>query len=113
MKSLENIETLFAEIHSKPAMFWGGGKHPFTSLVAFLAGYKMGSGTAPDSPITADKLIPHSFHDFVAHKMCATPTTGGKGWPTLIREATTSEEEAFELFFRLRAEYEVNSTGQP
>jgi len=104
MKSIHDVETLLELIHRKPAMFWGGGPFPFTSFAAFFHGYKFGSGTSPDSPISPEKLIPPEFHRFVAKRLRGKPN--GMDWFTLIREHTASEEEAFDLFFKLRREYE-------
>lgn len=67
-------------------MFWGPSEHPFTSLVAFVVGVQTGGGP---------ELVPHG-------SISSLP----KGWMTFIREHTTSEKEAFELFFRLREEYD-------
>jgi hypothetical protein len=49
--------------------------------------------------------VPADFHDFVAKRFSSeSPNT--KGWMTLIRENTKTEEEALDLFFRLREEFE-------
>jgi hypothetical protein len=82
-------------------MFWGDRRHLFTSLVAFMAGYGCGCGARP----TIDELLPSDFHDFVAKRL-SVPDPGTKGWSGLIAAHTRSEKEAFELFFRLRSEYE-------
>ena len=77
-------------------MFWGSSEHPFTSLVAFLVGVQTGGGP---------ELVPDGFHGFVAgHFGERWPSS--KGWMSFIRDHTTSEKEAFELFFRLRDEYD-------
>ena len=81
-----------------------GTEHLFTRFVAFWAGYEAGHSAAQHGFMTPAEFAPHGFHQFVAdHFGC---TLGGHGWHTLIRKYTASEEEAFELFFRLREEYE-------
>ena len=43
-------------------MFWGGGDHPFTSLVAFVSGFQNG---AWESGAEGRDLVPEDFHRFV------------------------------------------------
>jgi hypothetical protein len=112
MKQLDNTEELLDAMSSKPAMFWGGSEYPFSSLIAFLAGYRLGFGTAADSKLAPDKLIPRDFQEFVARRLNLKGQMGGKGWETLIRESTASEEEAFALFFRLHKEYKHQPSNQ-
>jgi hypothetical protein len=113
MKSIEDISAFLETMQSRPAMFWGSSEQPFTSLVAFLAGYKLGAGAGPGSQITHGKLVPKDFSEFVAQRLAIGSAPGGKGWAALIREHTSSENEAFDLFFRLRREYEdrISSNG--
>jgi hypothetical protein len=88
---------LLATLHRKPAMLWGNSEFPFTSLIAFISGVHVGGGF-PD-------LVPGDFHRFVAEHFGERWPSGG-GWMSFIREHTSSEAEAFEMFFRLREEYE-------
>ncbi len=88
-------------------MFWGGGDHPFTSLVAFLQGVRVGLLFAqPNAGLQPDALVPDGFHKFVTERFGRRYPDGGKGWMTFITVHTSSEQEAFELFFKLREEYD-------
>jgi len=94
-------------IHKRPGMYLGPSDHLFTRLGGFLAGYEAGfvccnykNGPKPED------LVPHNFHKFVTERYGSTFPAGGKGWQYFIKENTSSEEEAFHLFFTLRAEYE-------
>jgi hypothetical protein len=91
-----NPKKLLDSVHRKPGLFWGDSEHPFTSLIAFISGVTVGGG-----PV----LAPADFHQFVAEHFSES-SPSAKGWMTFIRDHTTSEQEAFELFFRLLAEYE-------
>ena len=55
-------------------------------------------------------MIPDGFHKFVTGYFGRVYPDGGKGWQTFIREHTSTEQEAFELFFCLRDEYERQTT---
>ncbi len=98
-------------IRRKPGLYWGGGEHPFTSLVAFLVGFECGHASAQrGSQIQPRELIPEDFHKFVTEHFGRAYPDGGKGWQTFIREHTSTEQEAFELFLHLRAKYEKRTT---
>jgi len=45
----------------------------------------------------------HGFHDWVAHRLGFAESTSG--WCNMIREKSKSEEDAFEQFFVLLAEF--------
>src|SRR5258708_2244400 len=113
MAALDTPESLLSAIHKRPAMFFGGdGKNPFTKLVAFLDGYKLGYETAlARSGVTPSELVPVGFNQFVAKHVGVKPPVGGRNWVAFIVEKTRSEEEAFELFFRLRQEYEQEASS--
>lgn len=89
-------EQLLAFVREKPVMLWGSSDHLFTSLIAFIAGVRVAAGP---------ELVPLDFYKFVAKRLGEEPS-GGQGWETFIRKHTNSEREAFELFFKLRDEYE-------
>ena len=103
MNAKETLETL----HKKPALYWGGGEHPFTSWVAFTSGHEIGYDMARrDAGIRPEELVPHDFHKFVTERFGETFPAGGRGWMSSIREHTSSEQETFDLFFQLREEYD-------
>jgi hypothetical protein len=56
--------------------------------------------------ILAKDLVPHDFHRFVTQRFGRQYPDVGKGWSSFIEENTKSEQEAFDLFFKLREEFE-------
>ena len=108
MEPIPPWRKLLESIRNRPGLYWGGGPYPFTSLVAFLMGYRFGSGMVGHSgEISFNELVPLDFHRFVTERYGRNYPDGGKGWQTFIVEHTKSEQEAFELFFQLREEYET------
>ena len=107
-----NIETsidLLRSIRKKRAMYFGNSVHPFTSLVAFICGFDLARGIAGGESLSGRwELVPNGeFNSFVADRLRKrTPTAAG--WTTHIQESTKTEEEAFELFFQLREDFEVH-----
>jgi len=97
-------------IRSRPGLYFGSSDYPFTSLVAFIAGYQMGYTQAKHGSRTPEDFIPADFHRFVTEYFGHTFSRGCKGWHTLISEQTASQQEAFEMFFRLMEEYEKRHT---
>jgi len=95
-----NEKELLESMRRRPGVCWGHSEYPFTSLVAFVSGVSVGSG-AP--------FVPHEFHKFVADHFNDN-CHSAKGWMSYIREHTTSEKEAFELFFSLLDSYERTTT---
>jgi len=93
-------------IRKRPAMYLGNTEHPFTSLLGFIGGYAGGYNAAQRGFMTPEQFVPDDFSRFVTEYYGHTFPAGGKGWGTFISEHTTSEKEAFDLFFRLREEYE-------
>ena len=80
-------------------------EHPFTCLHAFWCGYQSGYAAATHGFMRPEYISPAGFHQFVSERL-GRACPNAKGWPILLREKTASEQEAFELFFRLREEYE-------
>jgi hypothetical protein len=93
-------------LRKRPAMFLGNTESPFTSLLGYIGGYALGFNAAQRGFMTPDQFVPADFNRFVTEYYGHTFPAGGKGWSTFISEHTTSEKEAFELFFQLREEYE-------
>ena len=108
MHPLATHKELLDSIRKRPGLYWGGPELPFTSLVAFLNGYVLGYAERGRSQISPTDLVPVDFTKFVTERFGRKFPDGGKGWTTFIREHTASEAEAFELFFRLREEYEAH-----
>jgi hypothetical protein len=110
MNGIPTVEEFLNAIQQRPGMYWGGGPHPFTSLVAFLAGFQLGyaNGQA-EQGVSPSALVPSDFHDFVSSRLYGHPTMDVEGWTSMIRERTSSEAEAFQLFFQLRFEYDRKS----
>ena len=116
---METGPQLLDLIHRKPTLIWGGGPYPFTSLIAFLMGYPNGYCASEcrtkerHNGIHPDELLPADFHQFVTEWFGDKFPAGGRGWQCFIRENTSSEQEAFDLFFKLRAEYDRVHIAQP
>jgi len=96
-------------IRNRPGFYFYNSKLPFTSLVAFLAGYESGFDAAKYNRSKPEDLVSRDFNKFVTEKFGKQFPAGGKGWQTFIDENTSSEKEAFDLFFSLREEYERQS----
>lgn len=93
--------------HKRPALYWGNSDHLFTSWIAFTCGFLAGQATAfREGAIKPSDLVPEDFNKFVTERFGETFPAGGRGWMILIREHTSSEQEAFDLFFQLREEYD-------
>jgi hypothetical protein len=104
---------LLDTIRRKPGTFWVNSDHPYTSLVAFLSGHQCGFAAAlHGAELVADGLIPDGYGQFVTERFGRKYPDGGKGWQTIIRESAATEQEAFDLFFQLREEFERLATAQ-
>ena len=102
-----NVKETLDAVHKRPGLFWGRPDHPFTSWIAFLSGYQLGYEMARrEEGIKPQELVPEDFHKFVTEHFGETFPAGGRGWMGFIREHTSSEQEAFDLFFKLREEYD-------
>ena len=95
-----------AAIRQRPAFYLGGQDLLFTRLVAFWAGYDTGYNAAKRGFMTSEQFVPVDFTKFVTEHFGRTFPDGGRGWQMFITENSKSEQEAFDLFFRLREEYE-------
>ena len=93
-------------IRKRPNFFFNNSKYPFTCLQMFLAGYESGFVAAQSNHSKPEELLPYDFHKFVTEYFGEKFPAGGKGWQTFIEENTTSEKEAFDLFFSLREKYD-------
>ena len=104
------MHRLLQGIRERRGMYFGPSDHPFTSLRGFVAGFESGYLEAkPGSSRSGDpswSLLPPDFHRFVTEHYGRKFPAGGMGWQSFILEHTTSEEEAFALFFELVAEYD-------
>lgn len=101
---------LLEEIRKRPALFLGNTKQPFTILLGFIAGYGVGYGSGKHG-VRPAHLIPNEFSQFVTEHFGHSFPAGGKGWSSFVSEHTNSEQEAFELFFRLLDAYEKRNTN--
>jgi hypothetical protein len=94
-----SVEFLRA-LQKRPTMFFGTADRPFSSVLAFIAGVQIGPGLADRD------FVPEGFHRFVIERFGGDPH-GAKGWMTFVREYSKTEEEALDLFIRLREEFEA------
>ncbi|HEY0468379.1 MAG TPA: hypothetical protein VGC79_29480, partial [Polyangiaceae bacterium] len=98
---------LLRGIRRRPAMYWGEVDNLFDSLVAFIAGFHRATAVAHAQ---VSRLVPSDFHEFVWRRIGSGPMNG-HGWTSAIRLTAKSAGEAFELFFTLREEYELERLG--
>jgi hypothetical protein len=94
---------LLRGIRRRPAMYWGEVDNLFDSLVAFIAGFHHATVAAHTQ---VSRLVPSDFHEFVWKRIGSGPMNG-HGWTSAIRGTSKSPSEAFDLFFTLREEYEL------
>jgi hypothetical protein len=94
---------LLRGIRRRPAMYWGEVDNLFDSLVAFIAGFHHAMVTT-HAQVT--RLVPLDFHEFVWRRVGSGPMNG-HGWTSAIRLNAKSSLEAFDLFFTLIEEYEL------
>jgi hypothetical protein len=92
-------------------LYFGDPEQPFTKLMAFVDGYSLGyeMGRRGDSTSPKD-LVPPGFEAYVREYFHVLKDTDTKGWRRRIQEATSSEQEAFGLFFQLLDEYEAGKS---
>ena len=100
------MNTVLESIRDQPNFYFCNSPQQFTCLVSFLAGYESGYAVAKEGHSKPEELIPYDFHKFVTEKFGRIFPAGGKGWQIFIRENSSSEKEAFDLFFKLREEYD-------
>jgi hypothetical protein len=111
-RCLENMNKELEAIQKRRGFYLGNSTRPFTSLVAFFTGYQCGFAAVKHNHATPEEFVPHDFHKFVTEKYGEKFPAGGKGWQSFIEENTSSEEEAFNLFFTLRDEYDQKLQGK-
>ncbi len=99
-------------IHRRPGIYLGPNDHLFTRLEGFLIGYQCGFASGACKGTKPEDLVPDDFHKFVTEKYGFEYPAGGKGWQHFIKENTSSEKEAFDLFFILRDEYDKKAKSK-
>jgi hypothetical protein len=101
------MHEFLTEVQRRPGLYFGDPDQPFTKLLAFMDGYRMGYMMARREDLSWPKeFVPPDFDEFVCQQMGAQHGADAKGWRTRIRERSSSEQDAFSLFFRLMEEYE-------
>jgi hypothetical protein len=101
------MNELLASVRKRPGVYFGNGDQRFANLLGFLQGHSCGfvaAGGAAQDP--RSMLTPIDFHRFVTEYYGLNFPDGGRGWQTFVYEHSVSEQEAFELFFKLIEEYE-------
>jgi hypothetical protein len=99
------MNDLLGAIHERRGFFLGTADFPFTSLVAFLAGYQCGYEANKFNLASPSNMIPRDFSRFVEEKYHRAESAGG--WQIVIEEIAGSQEAAFQLFFQLLSEYKA------
>src|SRR6516164_6920781 len=104
---VHSVRDLLREIHERPAVWLG--KKTLTGLECLLLGYEMACikhGIAETERLPDD--VPwRGFSDWVAKRY--DKVGWSVGWHWLLVEHSRSEEEAFDRFFDLLAEYEAGA----
>jgi hypothetical protein len=99
-------------IRRRPGMYLGSHNRHFTCLDGFLGGYQVGFAAAKCGNEEPQNLVPHDFHKFVTEKFGERFPAGGRGFQWFIEQNTSSEREAFDLFFALLEEYDQKQSGK-
>ena len=105
-KPWESWQDQLIRIHHDPQF---NSEHPFSDFIIYHGGYDAGYSAATQGLITPEQIVPPDFNRFVSEYF-GEAYPNPKGWRVLIPEHSSSEKEAFELFFRLRYEYEQQRT---
>jgi hypothetical protein len=95
----ESIYDLLEQIRRRPGMYIG--VRSIIHLHSHLYGYT--SGLARVGFALRDQKDFHRFHDWVARRLGYYSST--PGWANMIRDKSASDEEAFEQFYILLAEF--------
>lgn len=89
-------------MQKRPGMYFGRSESPFSVILAFITGVEVGPGLARTD------FTPVEFRRFVVEKYGYSFLASGKGGETIVRENSKGEEDALELFIRLREEFEAS-----
>ena len=90
-------------------MFWGDVETPFSHLVGFVLGFQARCSNEEDWKGFLDL---GEFNPLVADHF-GEEWPSARGWMMLIRENSSSEREAFDLFFHLRDKMNAKFEGKP
>ena len=96
---------MFESFRRRPAMFTG--EYSLKSLGTYLDGYRFAMEMHGLLDRSDPFLIPYEFHDWVAYRLHFYESTSG--WVNMIRDRTSSEQEAIERFFGLLDEFKVRT----
>jgi hypothetical protein len=101
------MHEFLTQVQKRPGLYFGNSEQPFIKLLAFMDGYSVGYEKAQSGDSSWPKtFVSAEFGQFVCQQMGIQHATDTRGWRTIIRECSSSEQEAFNLFFRLVEEYE-------
>jgi len=106
------MNKILESIRARPGRYFDGNDCPFACLTSFLGGYQAGFAAAKDGNAAPEELVSYEFQKFVTEKFGRHFPAGGMGWETFIKQYTSSEREAFDLFFVLRGEYDQKQSGK-
>jgi hypothetical protein len=106
------MNSVLKAIQARPDLYFNRNDRLFTCLDAFLGGYQVGSAMAKLGSDDFMELVPSGFQKFVTEKFGEHFPASGKGWQWFIEQNTSSEREAFDLFFTLRQEYDQYQSGK-
>jgi hypothetical protein len=104
MESKGGLFEILAKIKSKPGMYIG---HPSVSdLFVFLTGYKTARRELGIEPTDRELIFYESFHDFIRNHY---QIHSSNSWAKIIMLNCPDENQGFDRFFELLAEFEARS----
>lgn len=101
---MEDLVEFLYDIRKKPLLYFGGRKtlaHLSNFIYGFLTGRK-GTNKEIDKSTNLFCVTNGGFQDFVAKRYQITIS---QSWCNIIEFHSTSEDEAFDLFFKLLDEF--------
>lgn len=109
---VHSIRDLLREIHDRPALWLGA--RTLTGLKCLLMGYEIACALhdIPETESLPDDVPWQGFSEWLAKRYDRVGWS--VSWYSLLVEHSQSQEEAFDRFFELLAEYESGgSQGDP
>jgi hypothetical protein len=96
----ESVYDLLEWVRKRPTMYLDNSP-TIQKLAVLIAAYDAGLGHV--GFVLRDGADFHRFHDWVAKRLGFFESTSG--WANMIREKSTSDEEAFTMFYVLLDEF--------
>jgi hypothetical protein len=100
----ESVYDILDAIRGRPGMWIAEAE--LVRVYAFLTGYTSALGRRRQE-LRAEQPDFCKFNDWVAHRLGYSNSTSG--WYNMIRGHSSSEQQAFEKFYELLAEFKKNA----